>query len=55
MHHTHHLASSHTNCLYGKLAATHIKQILEGRTKEVNDEDIMKALLAEVVYLGYSS
>ncbi len=50
---THHLTSGHTDSLNRKLATAHIKQILQTGTEKVDHENVMKTLLAEVVYLGY--
>jgi hypothetical protein len=49
-----HLSSSHAYGLDGKLATAHIKEVFQTRTKEVNDEDVVQALLAKVVDLGDS-
>ena len=51
---THHLPCGHTYSLDGELAPTHIEQVLQTRPQQVDYEDIMKPLLPEVVYLGYS-
>jgi hypothetical protein len=48
------LLVGHANGFDGKLAATHIKEVLEIGSQEINDEYIMKALLAKVVHLGHA-
>ena len=44
-----HLLRYHDNSLDGKSSVAMIEQVFERRTKKVDDEDIMKALLAEVI------
>jgi hypothetical protein len=46
------LARSHATSLDRKLAAAHVEQVLEGRSEEVDDENVVQALLAKVVDLG---
>jgi hypothetical protein len=48
------LLCSHANGLDGELTTTHIKEILEVGPQEVNDEDIVEALLTKVVHLWYA-
>lgn len=48
----HHLLSHHYNSLGGEPAVAVIEEILEGRTKKVNHQDIVKTLLSEVVDIG---
>lgn len=50
---THHLARGHAYGLDGELATAHVKEVLETRTEKVDDEDVVQALLSEVIYLGY--
>lgn len=50
-----HLLCSHANGFYRKFAATHIEEVLEIGSQEVNDEHIMEALLAKVVNLGHAN
>ena len=45
----------HANCLDRELAAAHVEEVFEIGPKEVDDEDIVEALLTEVVYLGDAS
>lgn len=50
---THHLACSHADCLDREFAPAHVEKVLKTRTQKINNENIMKPLLPEVVYLGY--
>jgi hypothetical protein len=50
----HHLARGHADGLDGELAAAHVKEVLETGAEEVDYEDVVQALLSEVVYLGNS-
>ena len=52
---TYHLPCRHAYSLDGELAATHVEEVLEIRTEEVDDEDIVEALLTKVVDLGNTS
>lgn len=51
LHTGQHLPRRHTDCLDGEFPPTHIKQVLQTRAQEINDENVVQALLAEVVYL----
>jgi len=46
-----HLSGSHAHRLDRKLPSTHIKKIFQTRPQEIDDKDIVQALLAEMVYL----
>jgi len=48
---THHLLSDHAARLDGEFSATHVKQVFERWTEQVDHEDIVKALLTKVVDL----
>ena len=52
---THHLFRCHADGFDAELAAAHVKEVLEVGAEEVNDEDIVEALLAKVVHLGDAS
>lgn len=43
-----HLLGDHDNSLDRELATAHIKEVLEGRTKQVNAEDVVQTLLSKV-------
>lgn len=47
----HHLSCGHAHSFDRKLPSTHIEQILETWSEEVNDKDIVQALLSKMVYL----
>ena len=47
-----HLLGSHAHGLDRELTATHVEEVLKVRAEQVDDEDIVQALLTEVVYLG---
>lgn len=49
---THHLPRCHAACFYAKLSTAHVEQILKRWSEQVNDENVVKTLLAKVVYLG---
>jgi ABC-type transporter Mla MlaB component len=49
---TNHLLRDHDDRLDGELAVAVVKEVLQARAQQVNDEDVVKALLAEVVYIG---
>ena len=51
---THHLLRSHAHCLDCEFATTHIEKILKVRAQQVNYENVVKALLTEVVHLRYA-
>lgn len=48
---THHLPRSHAYRLDRELAPTHVEQVLEAGPQQVNNQDIVQALLTEMVYL----
>jgi len=48
---TNHLLCSHTNSLYAELAAAEVEEIFQVRTQEVNDENVVEALLSKMVDL----
>ena len=48
----HHLLSNHHNGLRGESAVAMIEEVLEGRAEEVNDKNVVKTLLSEVVDIG---
>ncbi len=48
---THHLPRRHANGLHRELPSTHIEQVLQARAQEIDDEDVVQALLSKVVYL----
>lgn len=45
----------HDDGLGGELATTHVKEIFEGGAEEVDDEDVVEALLAKVVDCRHAS
>ena len=47
-----HLFCGHTHGLDGELAPAHVKEIFEVGPQQIDDEDVVKAFLTEVVYLG---
>jgi hypothetical protein len=47
----HHLLCSHAHSLDGELATAHIKQVFKIGSQEIDCEDVMQALLAEVMDL----
>lgn len=49
---SHHLLGGHDDGLDAELAAAHVEEILERRSKEVDDEDVVEALVAKVIDLG---
>lgn len=49
-----HLFRSHADSLNREFPTAHVKKILQVRTEEVNDENIVQSLLAEVVNLRYA-
>ena len=51
---THHLPSDHAYGLDRELSPAHVEEVLEAGSKEVDDEDVVQALLPEVVNLGDS-
>ena len=50
----HHLQSEHADRLDSELATAHVKKVFKVRAKKVDDEDIVQAFLAEIMYLGNS-
>ena len=48
---THHLPRRHTHSLDRELPPAHVEQVLQAWAQEIDDEDIVQALLAEVVDL----
>ena len=48
---THHLLRYHDDGLDGEFAVAVVKQVLQAGTEQVNDEDVVKALLAKVVHI----
>ena len=52
---THHLFSNHHYGLDGESSVAVVKEVLETRTEEIDDEYVMEALLAKVVDVGYAS
>ena len=48
---THHLPRCHANSLYRELPPTHVEQVFEAGTQQVDDEDVVQPFLPEVVYL----
>lgn len=45
---SYHLLGDHDNSLDRELATAHIKKVLEGRTEQVNAENIVETLLSKV-------
>jgi hypothetical protein len=52
---TDHLLGCHDDCLDRELAAAHVEEVFETRSEQVNNEDVVKALLTKVVDLWYPS
>lgn len=50
---TYHLPRCHADRLDRELAPAHVEEVFQARTKQVDDEDVVQALLPEVVYLRY--
>lgn len=48
---TYHLLCSHAHGFHSKLAPTHVEQVFEVGTEEIDNEDIVKALLSKVMDL----
>jgi hypothetical protein len=46
---THHLFSYHNDSLEGESPVAMIEEIFKRRTKQINNEDVVQAFLAEVV------
>jgi hypothetical protein len=55
LHARQHLLGDHDNSLGREATVAVIEQVFEGRTQQVNDEDIVKSLLTEVVDVGNTS
>ena len=51
MHQAYHLLCNHYHCLGGESPVAVIEEVFEGGSEKVNDEDIVKAFLAEVIYI----
>lgn len=49
---TNHLLGNHDHSLDGKASVAVVEEILERRTQEIDDEDVVKTLLAKVVHIG---
>lgn len=47
----HHLSGCHTHSLDSELPPTHIEKIFQTRPQQINDEDIVQALLPKMIYL----
>ena len=52
---SHHLFGDHDDSLDGEAAVAVVEEILQGRTKEVNDKNVVEAFLAEVIDIGNTS
>lgn len=52
---TYHLLGHHHNGLSGEPAVAVVKEILETGTEKVDNEDVVQALLAEVIDIGNAS
>ena len=50
-----HLLCSHANGLDSKLSCTHVEEVLQTGAQEVNHENVVEALLSNVVDLRNSS
>jgi hypothetical protein len=50
-----HLLSSHANSFDRKLSTTHVKQIFQIGSQQINNKNIMEPLLSEIVDLRYAS
>lgn len=48
---THHLLRNHDTRLDGELSATHLKQILQAWSEEIDNQDVVETLLTKVVDL----
>ena len=48
---THHLLSGHADRLNAELAVAHVEQVLQVRAEQVNNEDVVEALLTKVIGL----
>ena len=54
---TYHLLSYHDDSLDGELSVAVVEQVLQAGAEEVNDQNVVKALLAKVIDIrdpGYS-
>jgi hypothetical protein len=52
---THHLLGYHNNSLSGEAAVAVIEKILQRRTEKINNEDVVQALLSEIIDIGNAS
>lgn len=52
---THHLLCYHDDGLDGEFAVAVVEQVLQAGTQQVNDQDVVEALLAEVVHIRDAS
>ncbi len=52
---THHLLGNHNHSLDSEASVAEVEEILKRWTKEVDDQDIVKTLLAEVVDIWNAS
>ena len=50
-----HLFGYHDHSLYRKPSVAVVEQIFQGGSKEINDQDVVKTFLAEIIYIGNSS
>lgn len=48
---THHLLRRHDDCLDAEPPATHIKQVLQARSEQVDHQNVVQALVSKVVDL----
>jgi len=51
---SYHLLGNHDNSLDGEFASTHVEQILERWSQEINAENVVKTLLSKVEGIGDS-
>ena len=51
LEYSHHLPSGHAACLDAELSSAHIEEVLERRSEQVDDENVMETFLAKVVHL----
>lgn len=47
-----HLLSSHDDSLDAEFTTAHVEEVLERRSEQVDDEDVVKAFVSKVVDLG---
>ena len=55
LHAGQHLLGNHDNGLDGESAIAVVEEILQGRTKQVNDKNVVEAFLAKVIDIGDAS